>query len=374
MATQQGTDHMPNPALPQTVALEVLWGCNLKCNYCYIGKEKNWQSPRVPRPTALFAIIERLAAAGVQEIYLLGGEPLAHPKFEMICEYIARSAIPIRGVCTNGTLLTRRVAQLLKALDFYVEISFRGASSALFDQITGSPGSWHKALQGALILSEIGIPLGIEFDCTAQTAPELYSLIRTLVELGVRVHHVFLHRIAPLGDASTLADRGQMTLEQYHSVFAQARRITADFAIQTTFEDGFPLCLIEQADWEHVVPCACGTFLATVDPAGNVRRCACHPLVLGNLLETDLATIWSQSLQEFRSLAWLSEVCQSCTLVQQCRGGCAVSSSDCARGFAPDAFSERCIPSTHPPQATRGLSGQHIITLEQAPTAILRNR
>jgi pyrroloquinoline quinone biosynthesis protein E len=365
MAIQQSPDRTgptAHPPVPRTVALELLWGCNLKCNYCYIGIEKNWHSPRVPRPPAIFSIIDRIAAAGVQEIYVLGGEPLAHPKFEMICEHIAQSAVPTRGVCTNGTLITHHVAHLLKALDFYVDVSFRGASDAIFDQITGIQGSFQKAVRGALILSDTGLPVGIEFDCTARTAPGLYSLVHTLLELGVHVHHVFLHRIAPLGDASALPDKGQMTLEEYASVFAQARRITADFAIPTTFEDGFPLCLIEQADWEHVVPCECGTFLATVDPAGNVRRCACHPLVLGNLLETDLATIWSQSLQEFRSLSWLHESCQSCTLLQQCRGGCAVSSSDCARGFAPDVFSERCIPSTQPPHATRGLLGQHIIT------------
>jgi radical SAM protein with 4Fe4S-binding SPASM domain len=367
MTTQPGkfqADWMPHPNVPRTVALELLWGCNLKCNYCYIGAERNWRNPIVPRPKVLFSLIDKIASAHVQEIYLLGGEPTAHPKFEAICEHIAQAAIPIRGICTNGTLMTHDVAQMLKAFDFYVDISFRGASEDIFDQITGIQGSFEKAVKGALTLSEVGLPVGIEFDCTAQAASGLYALIRTLVERGVRIHHLFLHRISPLGDASQLPDKGRMTLEQYKCVFEQARQITADFAILTTFEDGFPLCLIEQADWEHVVPCECGTFLATVDPGGNVRRCACHPLMLGNLLETDLKTIWSDSLQEFRSLSWLNDACKSCTLLPQCRGGCAVSSSDCAKGFAPDIFQEQFVPSQLEPPvvATKGIVGQKVIT------------
>lgn len=361
---QLSNDQLADPIVPRTVALELLWGCNLKCNYCYIGAEKNWQHPIVPRLNALLPVIDKIAAAGVSEIYLVGGEPTSHPKFEEICEHIARVAIPVRGLCTNGTMITPRLAKLLKTLDFYVDVSFRGAGAELFDQITGVTGSFQKAVQGVCTLAEEGLSVGIEFDCTAQTAPTLYPLVYSLLDLGVRIHQVFLHRISPVGDAAHLPDQGQMTLGGYEQVFAQARRIQAEFALPITFEDGFPLCLTDPANWEYIVPCECGTFFATVDPRGNVRRCPCHSAILGNLLETELSVIWSEALQEFRSLCWTSEACKSCALLQQCRGGCAVSSPDCAEGFAPDIFSDQFVPFKEIPTLSRsvkGLLGQDII-------------
>lgn len=360
---------LPNPDVPRTVALELLWGCNLKCNYCYIGQEKNWLQPVVPKTDKLFSLIDRIVAANVQEIYLVGGEPTAHPKFEQLCEYIAHLAVPVRGICTNGTLITPQIAILLKELDFYVDVSFRGASSEIFDQITGTLGSFQKALKGALTLSEAGISIGIEFDCTTQTAGDLYSLVRMLLDAGIHMHHVFLHRIAPSGDACNLPEHDAMTLQDYQIVFEQANRITTEFALPVAFEDGFPLCLIDQSYWQHVVPCECGTFLATVDPQGNVRRCACHPHILGNLFKTELTEIWSHALETFRSLSWQDDSCKSCALFTQCRGGCPVSSPHNSQSFAPDVFHKQFVPlnKTHisPTSPTfKGLLGQKIIDIQ----------
>ena len=359
---------MPNPIVPRTVALELLWGCNLKCNYCYVGTEKNWQHPVVPKISSLFAIIDRIAAANVQEICLVGGEPMAHPKFEEICKYVASSAIPVYGLCTNGTMITPSIAKMLKSLDFYIDLSFRGAHAETFDSITGMRGSFKKVLEGVRMLTEVGFSIGVEFDCTPQTSPELYDLIRMLVEQKAQIHQIFLHRISPQGDAASRSDKTQMTLEDYNRVFEQVRQITEEFSITTTFEDGFPLCLTSETNWDYIVPCECGTFFATIDPQGNVRRCACHPNMLGNVLTTDLSTIWSSKLQTFRSLSWLNDACKSCALLPQCRGGCPVSSPNNPEGFAPDVFSDKFLPyreSSQHTQQIKGLLGQNIINIKQ---------
>lgn len=358
----------PVPPVPRVVALELLWGCNLKCSYCYVGVAKNWQKPVVPKLAELLRLIDRLAQAQVQEVYLVGGEPTAHPHFEQICQHLAQSSIEVRGICTNGTLITPTLADLLGNLNFYVDVSFRGDQPELFDALTGVHGSFRRALRGARLLAEAGISVGIEFDCTPQTFQGLYPLVSLLLEQNIHIHHIFLHRIAPHGDAASLADQGQLTLAMYEAIFAQARQIKAEYGLLALFEDGFPLCLTKQANWEHIVPCECGTFLATVDPQGNVRRCACHEKSLGNLFASDLATIWRETLSEYRSWNWLSEACQSCAVLAQCRGGCAVSAHDCADGFAPDVFSPYFVPikdlAVLPTR--KGILGQQVITLEAA--------
>ncbi len=354
-----------NP-MPRAVGLEVLWGCNLKCNYCYIGAENNWKAPVVPTVRSLYSIIDKIVAAGVEELYLIGGEPMAHPKFDDICAYVAARQIPVRGICTNGTYITPRAARLLKDLGFFVDVTFRGDNANTFDHIAGVPGAFERALQGCIIMSEEGVSLGIEFDCTRQTASGLYSLVADLLTRGVKIHQVFLHRIAPQGDARYLSvHETSMESHDYGVVFEQAKRVKNEFGIPTHFEDGFPLCLTDISNWEHIVPCECGTYLATVDPQGNVRHCACHPRTLGNILVDPLETIWneSESLKEFRSLEWLPQACKTCALRSCCRGGCSVSSATSHEGFAPDAFADQFVPlqDTGRLVVTKNILGQDVL-------------
>lgn len=335
---------LQKPATPRMIALELLYGCNLKCNYCYVGMEKNFHNVLIPNISVTFSIIDKLSEAGVQEIYLVGGEPTAHPYFDQICEYLTKKEIPVLGLCTNGTLITDKKANTLKELGFYANVSFRGGSAETFDSVTGVQGSFERTLKGTLMLSKSEVPLGIEYDCTTQTAPELYSIVQKLFTMGIRIEHVLLHRISPNGDAKYLSDKGQMNLEQYANIFLQVKQIASDFNILITFEDGFPLCLTDQSNWSYIVPCECGIYLGTIDPVGNIRRCACHPNMLGNVLEEDISYIWSHSLQDFRSKNWMDNSCKSCSLLEACRGGCAVSSASSSQGYAPDIFSERFVP------------------------------
>jgi radical SAM protein with 4Fe4S-binding SPASM domain len=114
-----------------------------------------------------------------------------------------------------------------------------------------------------------------------------------------------------------------------------------------TFEDGLPLCLLPRESWQHVVACECGWSLATVDPLGNVRRCACNPRQLGNLFTSSLAFLWRESLRDFRSQAWNSAACNRCLAFARCGGGCAVSRYS-EIGYAVDAFSDQFKPIVTP--------------------------
>src|SRR6266481_1562986 len=99
--------HVECASSVRTVALELLWGCNLRCSYCYIGTAKNWDAPSIPRLEQIAAVIDAILKSPIEDIYFVGGEPLAHPQFEQICDLVGQHDSLRRGVCSNGTLFTQ---------------------------------------------------------------------------------------------------------------------------------------------------------------------------------------------------------------------------------------------------------------------------
>lgn len=319
MDTLRFSDH------PRTIFLELLYGCNLYCSYCYIGQQRNHTKPLVPAFDVTLDILEKLKEENVDEVVLLGGEPTLHPRFMDICSAIAELDFRFRGVVTNGTAMTKAKASMLQRLGFWVDISFRGPDADTFDAITGKRGSFLKAFETALMLSKSGMAVGIEFDCTPQTYSTLYATIEMLIRDGVRIQQLQLHRIMPEGDAQQDMEKFFLLLNQWHVVFEQAGRIRNEFGISVVFEDGFPLCLVQPEYRDMITPCPCGFTLLTVAPNGDVRYCPCHSETLGNIRRDSLADLWKNSLTHYRSVDRHPSICLACDLFEVCRGGCSAS-------------------------------------------------
>src|SRR5262249_9054930 len=79
----------------------VTFRCNLTCPFCY--SESGPGREPGPHPETRLRIVERLAAWGVFEVALGGGEPTVHPDFpELLAAIRAGGMGP--NVTTNGTI------------------------------------------------------------------------------------------------------------------------------------------------------------------------------------------------------------------------------------------------------------------------------
>lgn len=357
---------------PRTIYIELLYGCNLYCNYCYVGQQKNHRQPLVPALTFTRQILQILREEHVEEVVLLGGEPMLHPHFAEICTTVAALDFPYRGLVTNGTLMTPAYAQLLQQTGFWVDISFRAARAETFDTITAKAGSFSKACQTVLLLSQSGMAVALEIDCLPQNYATLYEMVKMLIEEGARIKQVQLHRILPEGDARLHPDNFTLTQEQWHIVFEQAGRIRDELGVTVLFEDGFPLCLIQPEYRDIVAPCPCGFTSLTIGPQGDVRHCACHTESLGNIRHASLQTIWHNSLTRYRSTNRQYDACLACDLLQICRGGCSSSggakrdeNNDILKKyFRPVKFSKQEKQEALKRQGLKVLIGQDIQVFE----------
>jgi MoaA/NifB/PqqE/SkfB family radical SAM enzyme len=97
---------------PKQVTFAITNHCNIKCTTCSFPDLDMEDKTHVPLDNAKKAI-RFLANNGVKMISLTGGEPLMHPDFLEICNFITKMEIMISYISTNGILLTENLASEL---------------------------------------------------------------------------------------------------------------------------------------------------------------------------------------------------------------------------------------------------------------------
>jgi len=160
----------------------VVWNvtrrCNLHCIHCY-SQSQDIDYPGEMTTEKGKAFIDDLADFGVPVLLFSGGEPFRRKDiFELVAYSIGKG---IRTVfSTNGTLITREVAQRLKTLGVsYVGISLDGMRDTN-DRFRGMKGAFDLAMQGIKNCQEAGVKVGLRFTMNrinVQDLPQIFDLI-----------------------------------------------------------------------------------------------------------------------------------------------------------------------------------------------------
>ena len=128
----------------------VVWNstktCNLKCMHCYMQSDAQKYKDELTTEEAK-KFIDDLADFHVPVLLFSGGEPLIRPDFFELAEYAEKKGVR-PTLSTNGTLITREVAQRIKDIGVgYVGISLDGLKD-VNDKFRGVEGAYEKAMQG----------------------------------------------------------------------------------------------------------------------------------------------------------------------------------------------------------------------------------
>lgn len=192
---------LETPDLPRI--LPRLWvytnfDCNLRCSYCLASSH-----PRAERkaiPLDMFRrLIDEAADAGLEEVYLTGGEPFLLPDiFERIGH--ARKRMPVT-VLTNGMLLTGRRLERLLALGEprpALQISLDGHTAELHDAYRGA-GAWRKTVASIERLRDLGFAITIGATETPVNSGAIDDLRRFARSLGIDDAHFFVRPLTKRG-------------------------------------------------------------------------------------------------------------------------------------------------------------------------------
>ena len=208
----------------------VVWNstktCNLKCRHCYMSSDnKKYQNELTTQEAKSF--IDDLADFHVPVLLFSGGEPLIRPDFFELAEYAQ-----VKGVrptlSTNGTLITREVAQRIKDIGVgYVGISLDGLQD-VNDQFRGVEGAFQKAMAGIQNCVAVGQRVGLRFTINHHNIQELENIFDFIERENIN-RVCFYH----------LVYSGRGTAMKNQDVTAEESRRAMDIIIRRTkdFED-----------------------------------------------------------------------------------------------------------------------------------------
>ncbi|MCL4427590.1 MAG: 12,18-didecarboxysiroheme deacetylase [Deltaproteobacteria bacterium] len=197
--------------------------CNLNCVHCY-SQSKNLQYNNELTLEQGKAFIDDISAFGSPVMLFSGGEPLMHPHFLDLCFY-AKSKGMRAVISTNGTLITKELAQELKKVGLsYVGISLDGLES-VHDRFRGKKGAFREAIDGINYAKEAGIKVGLRFTINKRNAQEIPGIFKLLEEENIpRV--CFYHLV--------YAGRGTKLMEE--DLSHEETRQTVDAILELTKE------------------------------------------------------------------------------------------------------------------------------------------
>jgi len=314
------------PRVPSFVALHLTKVCSHHCPICYYSEDAG-PPPTHPPVDRILRVLDALADAGVAQICFLGGDPAKYPGVLQVARRVKERGIEL-SILSNTLSFPGRRDDLAARYFDALETTIHGPTADEHDAFCGRKGAYSSVVRQLQYFSSMGRRTGIALNVIPTTARRVFEVVSPLVgSHGIALDYVIVQRIIPFGRA---ASSSAFTLGREHveSALEGIDRVSAELGIDIFVEDPFPLCIMHRNYWRYMRPCQWGYTRAAVDSFGNVSRCGADPRYrLGNVLETPLSGIWSDSpiLASFRGKQYLPGRCRVCEDLERCGGGCPLS-------------------------------------------------
>jgi len=147
--------------LPLRGNLDLTYRCNNNCRHCWLRIPPDSEESKIELSfEEIKIIVDEAKKMGCRKWAISGGEPMLRPDFTEIFDYLATNSNSY-SINTNGTLITPKIAQLLKRKGAKM-VALYGATAEVHDHITRNPGSFEATMAGFAYLKEAGAGFGVE--------------------------------------------------------------------------------------------------------------------------------------------------------------------------------------------------------------------
>lgn len=289
---------------PQYVTLELSYGCNLRCLHCF--NPTHAASPRELSDAEIVRLLGELAALGALDVCLTGGEPLLRPGLFALIEAAKGLGLSV-SLNTNATLVAPGRARRLKDLGVReVYASIYGATAAVYETVTGVPGSFARFQAGLAALAEARVPTTLQMPVMTVNRGEVLAARDLARSLGFK----FLPTVDvyPRQDGDPAPLRWRLEPREKLAVLAELGSSAAP-----------PRCA---KDDPAFIDCDCGRTQFAVTPHGEMNLCTIFPTPRYDLRAGSAAAGW-EALKRTVDEARPNEryECPSCDLRERCRQG-----------------------------------------------------
>ncbi len=248
--------------------------CNLKCRHCYSNSGDGGNQELSPQKT--LEVVEQIAKAGSRVLIFDGGEPLMREDiYDLISHARKLGLTTVLG--TNGTLITQAIVSKLKdaGLD-HCAVSIDGSNPQTHEWLRGVKGCFDKAIRGAKLVSEAGIPLQVNTCLNSKNEHEINGIIELAESLGADSIQFFFYNNS--GRSSSQVMPPDINTSLFENIKCKINlRIIGRIGIMGS------KC------------CTAGESVCCILNDGTVYPCMLLHIPLGNVMENTLQDIWENS-------------------------------------------------------------------------------
>ena len=275
-------------SFPITLQFELTGACNLKCKHCYnrSGDKDNINHTFMSAAKWKELSREVVNNGGIFQCIISGGEPLllGEDLFEIMD--ILHDDGTSFVVITNGMLLNKNIAKkFTKYRFFWFQISIDGATEKIHDNFRGVNGSWKNAVNGAMEITNNGIPLVIAHSVTPDNLNQLEDMVKLAYSVGAG--SIIIGEVLPSGRAFSNQEL-LLNKEQRNHLYMNVNELSQKYAGKIKIERSMN---INSSMYRYTSQPNSGGIIR---PNGDFRLDCMAPFTIGNVLEKSIASIWKE--------------------------------------------------------------------------------
>lgn len=317
------------------IQLDITNACNLRCVHCYQEGHINHGALTYAQWVCVLDQYESLLRKlrMTPRILLCGGEPISCPYLEsLLADIRSRFCSCDLIILTNGVLITRSIADLLRHYSVQVQVSLDGPDAPRNDSIRGA-GSFDRTLRGCRHLMTAQVPLRhltVLSYRTSQWIPGFFQLPKVTGAQSINFTRLIVE-----GQAKQMV-RAQcdrpLVGDELRCALLEILRCSREFDVRTSTAGAL---------W-HVIDAHLGSGSnvgfngLVVGYRGELKVTSRSPLVLGNVLDQGMEEIFFHHPVMKRLRRDEIDGCQECPHFQKCRGDRNASFAEYGHFFGPD--------------------------------------
>lgn len=308
--------------IPLEVHLDLTYRCNNNCLHCWlrIPSDSSIQKKELSY-NEIRRIVDEARALGVRKWSISGGEPMLREDFYEIFDFITSKAVSYT-LNTNGTLITSKIAQLLKRKGNKM-VALYGATAETYDRVTRNPGGYEQLMQGLQYLKEAGADFVVQLVPMKDNWHEWEKMIEFAKSLSpnLRVGASWLNYSA--------ARDSRINNDIYRQRLNPSLVVELDPPYVTFEESNAHNCGHTECNGKFFYSCIDGMREFHIDPYGGMSFCSYikDPTMRYDLLKGTVCVGWEKFIPSLAEITFDKEEyksnCGSCELREDCRW-CAV--------------------------------------------------
>ena len=326
-------DHEVASCVPTAAVWELTLACNLGCKLCGSRAGKRRRSELTTEEA--LDLVEQLAAIGVRDVGLIGGEAHLRKDWTAIASAITRAGMNC-SIQTGGRGFSEFVArEAARAGISGVGVSIDGLAEN-HDFVRGVPGSFECALSALRNARNVGLATSVSTQLWSRSLAELPALLPIVAETGATSWQIQL--TVAMGRA---ADNPELLLQPFQmldvfealaGLYDEARHSGVRLIIANNigyfgpYETKLRSVTSAAAHWDG---CSAGRNSIGIEADGKIKGCpslASDTFTGANIRDLPLIKIFNLtnelSYTRTRTQSDLWGFCRSCYYSTVCLGGC----------------------------------------------------